>query len=160
MTFQSIAHWTESYVSNKMCKKCCHFAQILHYLRSKGQDSQIFHLNSHRQEQKRSGDLLLMSWYKFFLPQKRIKYILKINFYPSHNKQWTTILTKPSKSKMCVHRVKLLLSLFTVTKRPSDSNDNQPLHMIPISSVHGTPEQKPKELGHIPHSAFSFFFFI
>lgn len=128
------------------------------YLRCKGQESQVFHLNSHRQEQKRSGDLVLMSLYKFFLPQKRIKYILTISFCPSHNKKRKTILTKPSKPKMCGYRVKLLLSFFTVTKRPSDSNDNQPLHMIPISSVHGTPEQKPKELGHVPHSAFSLFF--
>lgn len=58
---------------------------------------------------------------------------------------------------MCVYRV-MLLFFFTVTKRPSDSNDNQALHMIPISSVRGTPEQKPKELGYVPHSAFSLFF--
>lgn len=57
------------------------------YLRSKGQDSQVFHLSSHREKQKRSSDLLLISRYRFFLPQKRIEYILTTNFYPSLNKQ-------------------------------------------------------------------------
>lgn len=113
------------------------------YLRSKSWDNQVFHLDSYRQEQKRSDDLLLMSWYKFFLPQKKIKCILSINLHSSRNKQWKTILTKPSsKSKTCVYRVKLLLSFLQLQKD----------HLTPIIISHSTWSPLAQSMEHLNKS--------